>query len=157
MANQTAVASINPTATAVREGSTVAATVHTLKITLPVEPEVSRVVEVSSDITLDKLAETLVWAMGWQGDHSHIFIARRTGIQYCPPQDEWDGWDPGRVDETQHRLGDVLGRSRMKMSWEYDRGVGWHHEIVVVHITAADPDVTLPRCVAATGDCPPDT
>ena len=157
MTSRTAPTSTDRAATAVCEGRVPTSTVHTLKITLRgMEPEVSRVVEVPSDITLDKLAEALIDAMGWLGGHLHIFTVRRTGTKYWPTR--WDDWnDSGHEDETEHRLGDILYRSRMKMNWEYDLGACWHHEIVVVSIAPSSDGVVLPRCVGRTGDCPPDT
>ena len=155
MTTHTAPVPIRSDTTGAAAPSAPAATVHTLKVTLrDVEPEVSRVVQVPSDIALDKLAETLVDTMGWEGDHLHIFTARRTNTKYWSTR--WDDGDSGHEDEAQHRLGDILHRPGMKMDWEYDLGDSWHHDIVVMSVTSADSETTLPRCVDGTGACPPE-
>ncbi|MYJ13073.1 MAG: plasmid pRiA4b ORF-3 family protein, partial [Acidimicrobiia bacterium] len=59
------------------------ATVHTLKVTLrDVRPPVWRLLEVPSETTLGELAGALVWAMGGEGYHLHVFTA--DGTAYWP-------------------------------------------------------------------------
>ncbi|MCY3561464.1 MAG: plasmid pRiA4b ORF-3 family protein [bacterium] len=129
------------------------ATVHTLKVTLrDVRPPVWRLLEVPSETTLGELSGALVWAMGWEGYHLHVFTA--DGTAYWPPGN--DDWFGGYEDESRHRVGDVMPRSRMTMEWEYDMGDSWSHDIVVQSIAPAGPGATLPRCTDGGGACPPE-
>lgn len=127
-------------------------TVHRLKITLrSVKPPVWRRIEVASDTTLGELSPMLEGVMGWYGGHLHAFDIR--GTDYSPPDPDWDSND---LDENNFRLGDVLSTVGAKMTWDYDFGDGWRHNVVVEAITPAESDLSYPLCIAGRRACPPD-
>lgn len=134
--------------------STPAATVHRLKITLrSVRPPVWRRIEVRSDVALDEFSGLLEAAMGWWGYHLHSFEV--DGAVYERPYpDDWLRRETH--DESEHRVGDVLGEVGARMCWDYDFGDGWQHDIEVEAIELADPGATYPRCVAGRRACPPE-
>jgi len=73
--------------------STVANTVHQLKVTLrSVRSPVGRRVLVGSNVTLGGLAPVLGPAMGWRGGHLHVFDVEGTWCGSADP--DWDGNDP---------------------------------------------------------------
>ena len=127
-------------------------TVHRLKITLrSVKPPVWRRIEVASDTTLGELSPMLEGVMGWYGGHLHAFDV--DGTDYSPPDPDWDSDD---LDENKYRLGDVLPTVGEKMTWDYDFGDGWRHNVVVEAITPAEAGLTYPLCITGRRACPPE-
>jgi hypothetical protein len=129
--------------------------VHRLKITLRgMRPPIWRRIEVPSDVTLFELSAVLDAAMGWLGGHLHAYDA--DGVIYQLP----DGFDSpfGRraVDERKARLGKVLSTAGAKMTFDYDFGDGWQHDVIVEAIGPVEPNVTYPRCVTGRRACPPE-
>ena len=117
----------------------------TLRVTLPgTDPEVWRMVQVASEMSLAQLSDALETAFGWYGDHLHTFHARG-GTYWTPPM--YDDGDLPYEDDSDYKVGELLWRRRMKLEWIYDLGDCWHHDIVVESIDPADPVVDLPRCV----------
>lgn len=127
-------------------------TVHQLKITLrSVKPPVWRRIQVVSNTSLGELSHMLEGVMGWHGGHLHAFDV--DGTDYSPPDPDWDSDD---LDENNYRLGDVLPTLGAKMTWDYDFGDGWRHNVLVEAITPAESELTYPLCLAGKRACPPD-
>jgi hypothetical protein len=127
-------------------------TVHRLKITLrSVKPPVWRRIEVASDTTLGELSAMFEGVMGWYGGHLHAFDV--DGTDYSRPDPDWDSDD---LDENKYRLGDVLPAVGAKMTWDYDFGDGWRHNVVVEAIAPAESDLTYPLCITGKRACPPE-
>ena len=128
------------------------ATVHELRIRLEhIEPEVWRTVVVPSEATLAALHLVVQAAMGWQDYHLHEFTA--AGARYGV--DDGEGWDDPPQDERSHRLGDVVGPGE-RLSYMYDFGDGWEHEIEVVLVRPTVPGEDVPRCTGGQRACPPE-
>ena len=133
------VANVRPEQTARRRKPDMAGKALTLRVTLTgTDPEVWRLVQVPAEMTLADLSDALEDAMGWEGDHLHTFGAR--GVTYWTPPHYGDDID-SYEDDTQHQVGELLWRRRMKLRWVYDLGACWHHEIVVASDPAARPKV----------------
>ncbi len=127
-------------------------TVHRVKLTLRgIRPPIWRRIEVASDMTLGDLAPVLEAAMGWLGGHLHMFEI--DGVTYGTPDPDWDTDD---LDESKYRLGDVLPTVGAKMTWDYDFGDGWQHNVLVEAIEPVAADVLYPRCLAGKRACPPE-
>ena len=127
-------------------------TVHRLKITLRgVKPPVWRRIEVASATTLGELSPMLEGVMGWYGGHLHAFDV--DGTDYSPPDPDWDSDD---LDEKKYHLGDVLPAVGAKMTWDYDFGDGWRHNVVVEAITPAEMNLSYPLCITGKRACPPE-
>lgn len=125
-------------------------TIHRIKLTLRgIKPPIWRRIEVASDTTLGDLAPVLEAAMGWLGGHLHMFEIN--GVTYGTPDPDWDTDD---LDENKYRLGDVLPTVGAKMTWDYDFGDGWQHNVLVEAIEPAATDVLYPRCLAGKRACP---
>ena len=136
--------------------STLARQSHTLRISLRGSfPEVWRVIQVPSDMTLQDLSKTLEWFMGWEHDsHLHLFDVSRTKDVYAQMGYEWSSGE--YKDESEYQIKEILYRSRMKLIWEYDLGDSWIHDIVVQSIGHAGPEVRIPRCIDGANACPPE-
>ena len=118
-----------------------------LKITLQyVRPVCWRRVLVPASATLGDLHDVIQVAFVWDEDHLHAFtIGRR---QYGDP-----GFDM-EYDEDKITLAAAFARARKPISYVYDFGDSWQHEIVLEQVVEPDPAVTYPVCVAGRGDAP---
>ena len=112
------------------------------------DPPVWRRVIIPAAYSLDRLHAVIQAAMGWQDYHLHAF--RVGDVSYGPldPDDEL-----GHLDERKLRLGDLTAD---RISYEYDFGDSWEHELVIEEHTTAADGALYPACVAGEGACPPE-
>lgn len=118
-----------------------------LKITLRyVRPACWRRVLVPASATLGDLHEVIQVAFAWDDDHLHAFtIGRR---QYGDPHFDMD------YDEDKITLAAAFARARKPISYVYDFGDSWQHEITLEQVVQPDPAATYPVCVGGRGDAP---
>src|SRR5690242_7976915 len=93
------------------------------------DPPVWRRVIVPAAYSLDRLHTVIQAAMGWEDSHLHAFRAGKVSYGPADPDDEL-----GHLDERKFRLGDLKAR---RISYEYDFGDGWEHELVIEERTTA--------------------
>jgi hypothetical protein len=113
-------------------------------------PAVWRRVAVPAEMTLGDLHQVIVRAMGWDGGHMHSFS---DGIT------EWGTAGGGLdvEDEDEVNVGFVLSVPGERLSYLYDFGDGWEHDIKLEKVTMpGGPRASAPVCVAGKGACPPD-
>lgn len=104
----------------------------TLKISLQdIEPEIWRLVEVPSTLTLPQLHETIQTVMGWEDYHLHQFSKGKTYYMSEEQLEEQMSWSSNCVDYTDVAIGELLARKRSKICYEYDFGDGWEHDIIL--------------------------
>jgi hypothetical protein len=126
------------------------AQVYQLKVGLKgAKPPIWRRLEVPADVTLDRLHDIIQVAFGWDGSHLHVF--------------ETPYGDFGIADaELRHRpadevsLAQVLPAARSKITYVYDFGDDWRHEILVEKVLDPDEAVTYPRCTGGRRAAPPE-
>ena len=124
--------------------------VHRIKVTIAgSKPPIWRRLEVPSSVTLLGLHEVLQTAFEWDGGHlwhfevgADIFGVGDMGI-------------PSR-DARRVTLGQVATRKGFTMSYVYDFGDDWRHQIQVEDIGAAEPGVIYPRCLTGKRAAPPE-
>lgn len=127
-------------------------TTHQLEITLRnVKPAVWRRVVVPSSWHLGKVSRVIETAMGWDGYHLHAFEIGRTRYGQRDPD-----WDLDLDDESEAKLGDVLGEVKAKMRWDYDFGDGWEHDVLVEAIEESEVPLRTAICLAGSNACPPE-
>jgi hypothetical protein len=126
-------------------------TLFQLKITLRgvSKPPVWRRVLVPAAIALDELHEVILRAMGWHGGHLHVFSDGMT--EYGVPDREL-----GHADEAAAELADLVSAPGERVSYTYDFGDDWEHDIKLEKVLAPDPAVTIPVCLTGKGACPPE-
>lgn len=112
-------------------------------------PPVWRQVLIPATYPLSRVHRVIQSAMGWEDYHMHAFRIGKTS--YGPDPDG----ELGYADETKARLADVA-RVRTRISYEYDFGDGWEHELVVEARAAAEAGQVYPACIAGEGACPPE-
>jgi Plasmid pRiA4b ORF-3-like protein len=110
-------------------------------------PPIWRRVRLPATATLADLHDTIQVLFGWDGDHLHVFQAGKK--QYSDPFVNLEG----TAGEDAVRVRDVL-TSGGKISYTYDLGACWEHEIILEQTLARDPNQDYPVCVAYKGDSP---
>jgi hypothetical protein len=125
--------------------------VYQLKITLGgvSRPPVWRRVLVPADVTLGDLHAVIQQAMGWDDYHMHLFSVG--GQEYGSPDPEL-----GHASDRKVLLSQVLVSPGDRLSYTYDFGDDWEHDIVLEETRTAGPEETYPSCVAGKGACPPE-
>jgi hypothetical protein len=123
---------------------------HLRIVLADVSPPVWRRVLVPGGYTLDRLHRVIQHAMGWQSCHLHCFEV--DGVQYGIPDP--DG-EPEIVDELDTRL-DVVAAKGANLSYVYDFGDWWHHDILVEDVVTVDAAERYPCVADGQGQCPPE-
>ncbi|MFV1981024.1 MAG: plasmid pRiA4b ORF-3 family protein [Rhodothermia bacterium] len=131
---------------------------YQFKITLTdMEPPIWRRIQVK-DCTLDKLHEHIQTAMGWTNSHLHQF--KIGGLLYGDPQLLSEGFqdDPEVVNSLETRISEIVPEngSRFALTYEYDFGDGWKHEILFEGCLRADRSTQYSLCVEGERACPPE-
>jgi pRiA4b ORF-3-like protein len=111
-------------------------------------PPIWRRVRLPVTATLGDLHNVIRVLFGWDGDHLHVFQAGKK--QYSDPL---MGLDETRNEEA-IRLRDAMARSSGKISYTYDLGACWEHEITLEQTLPRDRHQDYPVCVAYKGDSP---
>ena len=123
-----------------------------LKVTLRhIRPAIWRRVEVPAGLSLLDLHHVLQGAMGWTDSHLHQF--EHDGLMYGPPDREFG---EAMISERKTRVGHILDRPRARLTYEYDFGDGWEHEVVVEAMGEPVPDARYPRVTDGKRACPPE-
>ncbi len=110
-------------------------------------PPIWRRVRLPVMATLDGLHAVVQVLFGWDGDHLHVFQAGTK--QYSDP---FMGLE-GTADEGTVRVREVL-TSGGKISYTYDLGACWEHEITLEQTLPRDRGQDYPVCVAYKGNSP---
>jgi hypothetical protein len=133
------------------------AAVYRFKIVLEgSDPVIWRRIE-TRDVTLEQLHALIQTAMGWTNSHLHQFEI--AGSRYTDPRFMMDdGDDFGATDYSGLRVSDLVEKhgAKLRMSYEYDFGDSWQHEIVLEKVTESEPGIRYPRCLDGDRACPPE-
>lgn len=123
-----------------------------LKVTLRgSKPPIWRRFLVPGSISLKRLHDSIQAVMGWTDSHLHQFEAN--GILYGTSDREFG---LTRVSENKTTVDQVLRRPKNKLSYEYDFGDGWEHEIILEAILPPLDDGRYPIIEAGRRACPPE-
>ncbi|MGH9184303.1 MAG: plasmid pRiA4b ORF-3 family protein, partial [Acidimicrobiales bacterium] len=126
--------------------------VHQLKVVLRgAEPPIWRRLQVPAAMTLADLHRVVQVAMGWEDYHLHQFEI--AGVTYGI--DDRQGWGPAPKDERRATL-DRVARKGTTLTYEYDFGDSWDHDIKVEKVLDAEDGKSYPVCVAGERACPPE-
>jgi hypothetical protein len=111
----------------------------------------------TTDVTLEQLHALIQTAMGWTNSHLHQFEI--AGRRYTHPRFLMDDLDDfGAIAYRGKRVSDLVSEfgDKLKMSYEYDFGDGWRHEVTLEEVTQAEPKIRYPRCLDGERACPPE-
>ena len=119
-----------------------------LKVSLSgARPPIWRRVRLPVTATLADLHDAIQVLFSWDGDHLHVFRAGKK--QYSDPFVNLEG----TADEGAVRVRDVLTPGG-NISYTYDLGACWEHEIALEQTLPRDRGQDYPVCVAYKGDSP---
>jgi len=117
------------------------------------KPKIWRRILVPSDVALSDFHKIIQTTMGWSNTHLHEF--NKDNISYLIKSDDDYMWDDRyQVDYIGMQLSDLLKFEKEKISYEYDFGDGWNHNIVLEKILPFDEKEKYPICVKGKMNCP---
>jgi len=103
--------------------------------------------------------------MGWENAHLYVFrltINEKTTI-YGLPDPDWESADIHIRDSRRTKLDATVWAEWLKLTYEYDLGDSWMHQITIEHIEhlaenemSEDALWVTPRCLAGSRTCPPE-
>jgi Plasmid pRiA4b ORF-3-like protein len=112
------------------------------------KPPIWRTVLIPATANLAALHLVIQALYGWDGDHLHLFRVRQaTYSNPAFPLEE-------ARDEYAMRVPAALDAGGGKISYEYDLGEGWIHEIALQKTVLREPGADYPVCVKYSGDSP---
>jgi Plasmid pRiA4b ORF-3-like protein len=111
-------------------------------------PPIWRTVLVPATANLATLHLVIQALYGWYGDHLHAFRVRRA--TYSDPSFSLEE----TRDEYAMRVLAALNAGGGKITYEYDFGASWIHEIALQKKVAREPGAGYPFCVKYSGDSP---
>lgn len=119
-----------------------------LKVSLTdFRPPIWRRIRIPVTATLNDLHVAIQVLFGWDGDHLHLFQVGKQQYSGSFGHLEETGYD----DEV--RVRDATSAAG-KITYTYDLGTEWRHEITLERTLARDPGQDYPLCLAFRGDSP---
>ena len=136
------------------------APIYQIKVTLKdFKPSIWRSIQVRSDATLGELHALIQTAMGWANSHLHHFIVGKTpNLRFIGAPGSYEDGLGLMDEENEHEIAisRVLSATKTKITYEYDFGDSWEHEVALEKIVEAEAGVHYPRCLAGENACPPE-
>jgi hypothetical protein len=118
-------------------------TIATLRIDLlGSDPPIWREIEVPISMTLKELHAVVQAAMEWENAHLWEFAVGRERI--------------GSSRAAKLSLASMLRPRTTKLTYIYDFGDGWEHQLTLTKPRAADPNLAYPRYIAGEHAAPPE-
>ena len=131
---------------------------YDIKITLEgTTPMVWRKIRVWADLSLEDFHKVIQLAMGWHNAHLHQFIK---GESFYQPKDPEAGEfppEPGVIDYETVRIMDLLKAEGDQVTYEYDFGDAWLHEVTLEKVIKTTEELEYPLCLDGAMACPPES
>ena len=112
-------------------------------------PPIWRRLEVPADISLARLHDVIQIAFGWDDSHLHVFETPYGSFGAA-------GTDLGYRAETPVTLEQVAPAVNSKLSYTYDFGDDWQHDIRVEKVLDRNAAAGYPRCTGGRRAAPPE-
>lgn len=112
-----------------------------------------RGVLVPSTIKLPKFHAVIQSSMGWTNAHLHFF--RTKFGTYEPESEEGDSWSDS-MNEAEVTLDQLVGKKGDRLSYLYDFGDSWDHDLIVKAIIPCAKRRRRAECIFGEGACPPE-
>ncbi len=132
--------------------------IYKLRVTLQhIEPDIYRTLVVPSSFSLREFHELLQCAFGWENCHLHAFRDPK-GVTYTSAQEGMFAMEMGEddIDDASVQLKEVLRAKGGRLSYEYDFGDGWEHEVVLLEKGRPNGKELYPSVVDGARNCPPE-
>jgi hypothetical protein len=130
-----------------------------------IEPPIWRRIVVPGAISLHTLHKMLQVVMGWENTHIYLFrltINQQIAV-YGLPDPDWARAGIRVRDSRRAKLEPTVWADWLKLTYEYDLGDGWMHQITIEKIENLAEDQIdkhtpwiVPRCLAGERACPPE-
>lgn len=122
---------------------------YQLKITLKdITPSVWRRFVVPADIPLDRLHDVIQIVMGWEDSHLHQFEFKKQIFMEFPESRHEEN-------EACTRLNELLKKKGNKLTYRYDFGDDWEHEILLEDKNYSPDEMPEPfECLDGEMVCP---
>lgn len=133
--------------------------IYQLKISLKnISPPIWRRVLVPDDFDLAQLHRLIQVAMGWTDSHLHEFVHKRDRRRRCfVSQDYLDAMgSAGVIAEKTVRIHELLSAPKDRLTYYYDPGDDWSHDVVLEKVLKADAEARAPICLRGKRACPPE-
>lgn len=129
--------------------------IYQIKVTLKgTRPPIWRRFQVAGDISLRRLHRTLQMVMGWEDSHMYRFEI--DGTKYGEPDPFSTPFPLNMANSRTTRLSRVIGGEGARLTYEYDFGDSWGHDLLVEKVLPAAPGKHQPVCLAGRRACPPE-
>lgn len=132
--------------------------IYRFKISLiGIEPQIWREVDVPDNYNFWELHVAIQDAFGWLDYHLHEFIPNKKGPtggkNIGLPESELDDSVIADWDISLKKYFSTVGNY---ISYNYDFGDSWNHEVKLIGILLAEESNQYPRCIAGERACPPE-
>lgn len=127
-----------------------------VKITLKgSKPLIWRRLIIPSNLLLPDFHKIIQTAMEWTNSHLHHFVDDR---KFYEPSGDDSFMDTGlnAVGYDSVRVNDLLKKEKDKITYEYDFGDGWEHEIMLEKVLPPDKKKYYPVCIDGKRSAPPE-
>lgn len=126
---------------------------YQIKITLVDAPlPIWRRLYIHSQIPLSMLHEVIQITMGWSNYHLHHF--EMNGKRYSDVQGA--AGEKGVLDDNKYTLQDLLKNPGDKLTYMYDFGDDWEHDVTLEKMGETENPSYLARCIIGKRACPPE-
>ena len=121
-----------------------------------INPPIWRTLKLSSQMTLDTLHYAIQGSFGWDNSHLHAFNLSRS--ERYSDNTSFDMEEFGTEEGKSHkfRLSALILRKIKKMTYDYDFGDSWHHEIKIVAVNPLEKPLKYPECLEGELSGPPE-
>lgn len=120
------------------------------------KPLIWRQLQVHGDTSFFELHHILQISMGWR--NYHFFEFNLEGYRMGKVEEEMsDGYGSNELMEARDvALKDLITHPQEVISYLYDFGDGWKHQITVEQWLPKDATANYPACIAGEMNCPPE-
>ncbi|MBA3899403.1 MAG: plasmid pRiA4b ORF-3 family protein [Bacteroidetes bacterium] len=121
-------------------------------------PAVWRIVELKNSMNLHELHGVIQSAMGWKNCHLHQFTQQigDNETEYLLEEFNMPGEPYYGNDPRKFKLRDVFNQIGDQITYLYDFGDCWEHDVILKGIRPVDTRTTYPTCPTGARACPPE-
>jgi hypothetical protein len=119
------------------------------------KPKIWRRVLIPSDMSLADFHEVIQTSMGWENSHLHYFEKNNTFYTLKIEGDDFLD-ENNKIDYRDLTVADLLTKKHDRITYEYDYGDRWEHDIFLEDITTVNPQIKYPVCIEGKMSCPPE-
>lgn len=128
-----------------------------LKISLKnAKPPIWRRILIEKEFSFEDLHNVIQDVMGWGNAHLYEFSDPNIRIGEIFEHDNDDFFDNVKSDSATIAIGDYFQRLKQKITYTYDFGDSWDHQIIVEKFLKKDNNIDYPMCIKGKNNCPPE-